>query len=324
LPAVRCPLCGDRRALRTIASKPYAEIWAEIEAEVDAPCSEAVRVANSPASHTRLVKCGTCDLGFFWPIAAGDASFYAALTCGNYYNTAPKWEFGWVLAQLPARQRVLDVGCGPGDFLVTARDQGYAVAGLETDANARARACARDLDVHGSALEQFSCQNRAAFDTACAFHVLEHVSDPLSFVRHLADCVRPGGRVVVSVPNAERTWRAEREPLEFPPHHVTRWTMASLRALATHAGMRVETMTCEPCAHNTARHALEKSIHARIGDGFKLGNAMGAAVGFAISRALLPSASLYDWLGLSQRLGLSGLSVVAVLRTGESNGVSSH
>ena len=55
-----------------------------------------------------------------------------------------------------------------------------------------------------------------------------------------------GGRLLLSVPNRERTWRDEGEPMDRPPHHVTRWGPEQLTRLAERTGLAVQEVRFEP------------------------------------------------------------------------------
>jgi SAM-dependent methyltransferase len=312
---VRCPLCNETSALDAIGTTPYAAIWRDLERELGVACSAEVR-ATAPAAHTTLTHCRSCDLYFFWPIAPGDTRFYAELSrSAAYYNSDGKWEYGWVLRRIPRHQRLLDVGCGPGHFLLAARDEGHLVSGLETNASVAAGVRDRGIEIAEDTLDQYAAKSPHDFDVVCAFHVLEHVADPLSFARNLIRCARVGGAVVIVVPNANRTWRAACEPLDHPPHHVTRWTAASLVTLVEQCNQSVEAIAFEPCPWATAQHWLEKTIHAKLRTALKVGgNAVGAAAGFVASRTLFPHRGLYDALDVASRAKLTGLSMAVVMR----------
>jgi SAM-dependent methyltransferase len=304
---VRCPLCDETEALVVVGATPYETIWSELSKEGHGQWSSDVRDKNSPTKETTLVRCGTCDLRFFWPLAPGESSFYAELTAGQYFTD--KWEFGWALDRLPRDSLVLDTGCGRGDFLARCRAKGHRIVGVETDAKAALLARSQGIEVHEGPVASFALGAHGRFDVACAFHVIEHVADPLAFVRGLVACAKPGGLIVVSVPNDERTWRPMVEPLDFPPHHVTRWTKRSLEMLANRAGLAMGELETEPMPWETARHSLEKKIHQRVGGG------VGAVAGFLASRGLLPSKRLYRALDVSRRAGWSGLSLVFAMRS---------
>jgi 2-polyprenyl-3-methyl-5-hydroxy-6-metoxy-1,4-benzoquinol methylase len=135
---------------------------------------------------------------------------------------------------------LLDVGCGAGEFLDVARSRGWTVAGLDPvpDAAARAREL-RGLPVATTTLEGYGSPERR-FDVVSALHVLEHVPDVNAFLRALAAWVRPGGHVLIEVPNYASLARrrlltnwAMLRPLE----HLTHFTPDTLQRAFRRAGL---------------------------------------------------------------------------------------
>jgi len=139
------------------------------------------------------------------------------------------------------RGRLLDVGCGAGEFLVRMRNLGWEVQGVEVDPNA-----ARVAREHG--LRVFVGQLRQTPVPACSLdvitlnHVIEHVYDPIAM---LAECRRllvKGGKLVILTPNSASlghwffsgSWRG----LE-PPRHIHLLSLRSLRTCAERAGFSV-------------------------------------------------------------------------------------
>lgn len=183
----------------------------------------------------RMHRCPGCGLEFASPMAAAPAGAYDSLKSGV------RWEFDQLLRQHPGPGRsLLDVGCGDGRFLALARDAGYEVTGV--DFNGRLLEAARAVfaldDLHVGTVEQYAPDWRGRFDVITAFHVLEHVEVPHSFVRALGALLKPGGLLAVAVPNVERAFlQFYREPWDYPPHHLTRWTAASIQALFSAAGL---------------------------------------------------------------------------------------
>ena len=101
------------------------------------------------------------------------------------------------------RGRALDVGCATGDFLAALRERGWQVTGVEKNERAAAYARARlGLEVVTGELETAGFPDRA-FDLVTLWHVLEHVHDPVSTLSELARVTRPGGLLVLAVPNPE-------------------------------------------------------------------------------------------------------------------------
>ncbi len=118
--------------------------------------------------------------------------------------------------------RLLDVGCGGGEFLLKMRELGWEVEGVETDPVAAGKAV-RDfgLLVHSSSLQDASLPS-GYFDVITLNHVIEHVEDPVALIRECSRLLRRGGRLVLMTPNMQslghkffkQYWRG----LEFPRH----------------------------------------------------------------------------------------------------------
>ena len=96
--------------------------------------------------------------------------------------------------------KLLDIGCGVGDFLHVAENKGWQCTGVEPSEEAREIARQRikgDL-LYSEDLEQLSDQS---FDLITMWHVLEHVDDLKWQVAQLQRLIKPNGRIVIAVPN---------------------------------------------------------------------------------------------------------------------------
>lgn len=303
-----CPVCEAPSPATAEETVDEARLFQALADEFGVEYKEADRARWFADGPVRLLRCGGCGLGYFEPRHAGDDAFYGPLVAAPAYYSA-KWEFPWVQGRIASGARVLDVGAGRGAFL-----DGLAsrcdVVGVELDAGARAAARAAGLDVRAERVEVLAEKEPRSFDVVTSFHVIEHVEDPLSFARALAALVRPGGSLFVSAPNDERSWRNAFEPLEYPPHHLTRWRSRSIRALARRLDASVVAEAFEPLSWDAARHALEKRIAGRLG-GF-----VGAAAGFVASRVVVPHRFVYARTRAEERLSLRGLAMVFELRVG--------
>ena len=98
--------------------------------------------------------------------------------------------------------RLLDYGCGTGHFLAGARRAGWQVTGLEPNARARQDAAAR---VGQPILELAALATLApgSFDVVTLWHVLEHVHLLNETLDQLIRVLRPGGKLLVAVPNVD-------------------------------------------------------------------------------------------------------------------------
>jgi len=148
---------------------------------------------------------------------------------------------------LPPGGRVLDLGCASGGLLALLRPRAAHLAGLELSATAaRAAAEVADVVVQG-ALEDADLPFAAdSFDLVVLADVLEHLADPEAALRRAVGWARPGGAVLLSVPNVAH-WRARltlargRWPAEasgtFDATHLRWFTRDSVATLLAGAGL---------------------------------------------------------------------------------------
>jgi SAM-dependent methyltransferase len=145
---------------------------------------------------------------------------------------APTWEQRRVASSAGAGQSLLDIGCGGGIFLALAGNKGLRATGLDIQNRQLqwAAEVASDAELHQTTLEEFArAWPERRFDVVTAFHVLEHLQDPIPFLCTAAERLNPGGRLAVAVPNRDRMRLDPRvDEVDVPPHHVTFWSTGAL------------------------------------------------------------------------------------------------
>jgi SAM-dependent methyltransferase len=130
--------------------------------------------------------------------------------------------------------RVLEVGPGQGSMgaLIAERHE-YVAAEPDPAAFSTARkrleALGRGEVVHGSVA---ALAGRAPFDVVCAFEVLEHIENDVAALEEWREWVRPGGRVILSVPAWQHRWGA----LDIKAGHFRRYSPEALQASLQAAG----------------------------------------------------------------------------------------
>jgi methionine biosynthesis protein MetW len=149
---------------------------------------------------------------------------------------------------LPPGGRMLDIGCASGGLLALLRPGAGHLAGLELSPTAaRAAAAIGDHVVCGALEDPQLPFAPASFDLVVLADVLEHLADPAGGLARATGWCRPGGAVLVSVPNVAH-WHARltllrgRWPQDdsgtFDAGHLRWFTRDSLRALLARAGLR--------------------------------------------------------------------------------------
>lgn len=141
-----------------------------------------------------------------------------------------------------APARILDYGCGSGEYLLRMQPFGHELYGVEYDPEVLA-----ELGKRGIVVEDVSSITDDRWDKDFDFitlsHVLEHVPDPVALLQRLGRWLKQGGLLFIEVPHAGseslaifgRYWRG----LEAPRHFALPSRMALMAALDL-AGFKVK------------------------------------------------------------------------------------
>jgi len=109
---------------------------------------------------------------------------------------------GLLKALMPERVRVLDIGCGTGSVTVVAnKGKHNNVIAVEPDGRRAAIARERGLEVVCGHLTPEFVDERGPFDVVMLSDVLEHVAAPEDFLGLVLTALKPGGQLLISVPN---------------------------------------------------------------------------------------------------------------------------
>ena len=177
----------------------------------------------------------------------------------NDYAAKPALYFDNVRSEiaplLPAHaSRVLDVGCGAGATLQWLKQTGRCdvCVGIEMMETAAAVARGRidELHVGDATLLVDSAFAPQSFDLVLCLDVLEHLVDPWAFVAQLRPLLKPGGRVIASLPNVRHLrvvlplllagrWRYEASGI-LDRTHLRFFTRESALELMSSGGLAVQ------------------------------------------------------------------------------------
>jgi SAM-dependent methyltransferase len=198
-----------------------------------------------------VYRCEDTKLIFYYPFElAGSETRYSQLSKFDWYYMPRKWEHDAAIEDLVGCRKILEVGCGQGAFIERLiREYAFEAVGIELNHSAVEVAQAKHLPVFSMNLQDFSKIKRGYFDAVCAFQVLEHISDPLGFLRNTVNAIKVGGKLILSVPNSESfTKYAENNLLDQPPHHMHRWCKNSFLSLPTMLPVKFVRFKIEPLA----------------------------------------------------------------------------
>jgi SAM-dependent methyltransferase len=236
-----CPITGlpARRRIQPISARLISRLW---------------RVSFGVATERQFA--GThrfglwespCGLAFFEPMLAGDQAFYLDLYRYSEFHRAlsaagaERIEFERIAELVQPGAKVLDVGCGEAGL------KRHLPHATYTGLDPNFPPVTEELDIRNETVAEHAACHAGEYDAVCAFHVIEHVAEPLGFGLDLVQCARPGGHLYIAVP-------ARGSPItdipnfvfNAPPHHLSWWNEAALRALANRLNLTIQAVETMP------------------------------------------------------------------------------
>lgn len=216
---------GDRnelvRALRRILAEPG--LLARLR-----KCASASRPGHgSPLPSIIAGSLGPTDYDKYWRGARA-----------SHFRRRARIRAGAAIAMLPARTgTVLDAGCGRGELLDALRACGLPAKGVDISSAAVEKV--RHLGLEAEALDIEKDKIEGSFDAITCLEVLEHLEEPLTVLKKLARSVRPGGHIIVSLPNEGNFYHGIKNFFAPNPAHLHRFNHGKALELFESAGLLV-------------------------------------------------------------------------------------
>lgn len=244
---------------------------------------------------------------------------YAPYTFGRTGSAWQRWNLRYavskqvraVLARVPGPGQALDVGCSTGDFLAALQEKGWAVQGVELNAQAAAYAQQR---IEGKIIENDFVETdyRAGmFDLVTFWDVLEHLPTPRQALVKAAHATRPSGFLVLSVPNVQsfeaRLFGCYWAGWDIPRHF---WWLPhpALLRLLDETGWQVQEITCMRGRHWLLALSLQLWLEAHTSS-----TALQRGI-LALFRSLPMRVLCWPYFAIVERLNLGSILAVFAQR----------
>jgi SAM-dependent methyltransferase len=133
--------------------------------------------------------------------------------------------------------KILDIGCFNGFFVKKLYSLGYDAEGIDFNRNAIEFGKTKfelGLRLSTQSVDDILLSGRK-FDVITLFEVIEHLPNALRFLCEVNKLLAHKGVLILSTPNKNMCWRPA---LDFPPHHLSRFTIKSLEGYASQLGLK--------------------------------------------------------------------------------------
>jgi len=188
-----------------------------------------------------LYECSGCRVQFWQPMKAPGRDWYEAEAESWRIRSTPRekiklsWQHKEFLKVFEKEnnkgKKLLDLGCGAGDFLSAAQKIGFETWGVDFDQGAikHAKSLYNLKNVYAEPIEDFFKEkDLPKFDVITFFEVIEHLDDIPRFLNSLIEIGKDGAYIILSTPNRERGDPSNPKINDLPPKHLTRWDYNSL------------------------------------------------------------------------------------------------
>ncbi len=138
--------------------------------------------------------------------------------------------------------RILDIGCGAGDFLANLNSARFEKYGVEINPQGCKKCTERKLNVRAAELKDAQF-NSGYFDVITMWHVLEHLNNPLDVLREARRILKAKGILIISTPDTDSLGFKYGLKNWFhldSPRHLILYNYNSLSLLLERAGFKAE------------------------------------------------------------------------------------
>jgi SAM-dependent methyltransferase len=264
------------KVIKKISSKTIVELY-QSDLEVD------VQTFFNKIDYVFLCKCIDTGFLFYHPEnLSGDESFYNRLKVqlpakyNTQYYSDWKWEYDVCINYIKKTDKVYEIGCGNGNFLMKLAEKGIEnISGSELNMDSVLSAKNKGLNVEYKTIQDKAKIILDSYDVVCTFQVLEHIYDVKSFLDSSLKILKKGGKLIIAVPfnNPYLFGHDILNTLNLPPHHMGLWNLKTFKSLQKHFPLKLEKLIIEKLpleGYDFERYFLvNKDINYSVGLPFK-------------------------------------------------------
>lgn len=215
-------------------------------------CNSNSFIALNNYSAHHLVRCTTCSMTFAHriPSPLELENHYKGYSRGRFVSELTIQKYEELLTrfcQFTEGKRVLDVGCGSGFFLESAKNSGWDAIGTEYGSESIEHCTGKGLIVHEGDILTIDLP-KDSFDVITSFEVIEHLVDPKSHIKRLFELLKPGGLLYITTPNINAVTRyilKEKWSIISYPEHLSYFTPHTLNKILVQEGFIKNQLTAD-------------------------------------------------------------------------------
>ncbi len=263
------PICPHApvRLITTFDTQVIIKLYAQ-QAGID------VKPYLAGLDFVELYECSATGYRFYYPFElAGPGEFYSKIQevqgkSGVDYYRGWSYDNEFAVKSIRPGDHILEIGCGTGKFYEGIKHVLGSYTGLELNKEAIRIATGKGINAIYELVEDHCKSHIEEYDLVCAFQVLEHINDVKSFLDSSLSCLKPGGHLVIGVPNNEPYFQRfnKYETFNLPPHHMGLWNLNAFRSLEKYFPVKLINFAYAPV---NERVVVDAYLRAKLWTGVK-------------------------------------------------------